>query len=66
MNKLGTLPLILEGSEELKKKYLSRVAAGEGMFSYCLSEPEAGSDAAAMKTRAVRRRRTLMTGCSMA
>jgi len=51
VNKLGTMPLILEGSEELKKKYLSRVAAGEGMFSYCLSEPEAGSDAAAMTTR---------------
>src|SRR3954447_16798388 len=54
VNKLGTMPLILEGSEDLKKKYLSRVAAGEGMFSYCLSEPEAGSDAAAMRTRAVR------------
>jgi alkylation response protein AidB-like acyl-CoA dehydrogenase len=54
VNKLGTMPLILEGSEDLKKRYLTRVAAGEGMFSYCLSEPEAGSDAAAMKTRAVR------------
>jgi alkylation response protein AidB-like acyl-CoA dehydrogenase len=48
------MPLILAGSEELKKQYLSQVAAGAGMFSYCLSEPEAGSDAAAMKTRAVR------------
>ena len=48
------MPIILAGSEELKKKYLSPVAAGTGMFSYCLSEPEAGSDAAAMKTRAVR------------
>jgi alkylation response protein AidB-like acyl-CoA dehydrogenase len=54
VNKLGTMPLILAGSEELKKQYLSQVAAGAGMFSYCLSEPEAGSDAAAMKTRAVR------------
>ena len=54
VNKLGTLPLILAGSEDLKKKYLTPVAAGEAMFSYCLSEPEAGSDAAAMKTRAVR------------
>jgi alkylation response protein AidB-like acyl-CoA dehydrogenase len=54
VNKLGTMPLILEGSEGLKKKYLSQVAAGQGMFSYCLSEPEAGSDAAAMKTSAVR------------
>ena len=54
VNKLGTLPLVLAGSEDLKKKYLSPVAAGQAMFSYCLSEPEAGSDAAAMKTRAVR------------
>ncbi|HYO38276.1 MAG TPA: acyl-CoA dehydrogenase family protein [Nocardioidaceae bacterium] len=53
VNKLGTLPVILAGSEELKKQYLSRVAAG-AMFSYCLSEPEAGSDAASMTTRAVR------------
>lgn len=54
VNKLGTLPVILAGSEELKRHYLTQVAAGDGMFSYCLSEPEAGSDAAAMKTRAVR------------
>jgi len=54
VNKLGTMPLILEGSEDIKQRYLTRVAAGGGMFSYCLSEPEAGSDAAAMKTRAVR------------
>jgi alkylation response protein AidB-like acyl-CoA dehydrogenase len=53
VNKLGTMPLILEGSEDIKQRYLTPVAAGEGMFSYCLSEPEAGSDAAAMKTRAV-------------
>ncbi|MFI5492772.1 acyl-CoA dehydrogenase family protein [Actinoplanes sp. NPDC051859] len=54
VNKLGTMPLILAGSEELKHKYLTPVAAGEAMFSYCLSEPEAGSDAASMGTRAVR------------
>ncbi len=54
VNKLGSMPVVLAGSEELKKKYLSRLAANDGMFSYCLSEPEAGSDAAAMKTRAVR------------
>jgi alkylation response protein AidB-like acyl-CoA dehydrogenase len=54
VNKLGTTPLILSGSEEVKRAYLPAVAAGEGMFSYCLSEPEAGSDAAAMKTRAER------------
>ncbi|MFN2540214.1 MAG: acyl-CoA dehydrogenase family protein [Mycobacteriales bacterium] len=53
-NKLGTMGLILAGSEELKKAYLPMVAAGEATFSYALSEREAGSDAAAMKTRAVR------------
>ncbi len=54
VNKLGTLALILAGSDVLKKTYLSPVAAGEAMFSYCLSEPDAGSDAASMKTQAVR------------
>jgi alkylation response protein AidB-like acyl-CoA dehydrogenase len=54
VNKLGTMPLLLSASEELKRTYLTKVAAGEAMFSYCLSEPEAGSDAAAMTTRAVR------------
>ncbi|MGW4497163.1 acyl-CoA dehydrogenase family protein [Micromonospora sp. NPDC004336] len=54
VNKLGTMPLLLAGSEELKRKYLTPVAAGGAMFSYCLSEPEAGSDAASMTTRAVR------------
>jgi alkylation response protein AidB-like acyl-CoA dehydrogenase len=54
VNKLGSLPLVISGSEELKKKYLGALAANEGMFSYCLSEPDAGSDALSMKTRAVR------------
>ncbi|MCH7232131.1 acyl-CoA dehydrogenase family protein [Glycomyces sp. L485] len=54
VNKLGTLPLLLDASEEIKQRYLPPVASGEAMFSYCLSEPEAGSDAASMKTRAVR------------
>jgi len=54
VNKLGTLPILLVGSEELRKRYLAPVAAGTAMFSYCLSEPEAGSDAASMRTRAVR------------
>src|SRR5215213_6191939 len=54
VNKLGTMPVILAGSAELKQRYLTPVAAGEAMFSYCLSEPEAGSDAASMTTRAVR------------
>ena len=54
VNKLGSLPVQIAGSEELKKHYLGKLAAGEGGFSYCLSEPEAGSDAVAMKTKAVR------------
>ena len=54
VNKLGTVPLLLAGSEELKQRYLPPAARGEAMFSYALSEPEAGSDAAAMSTRAVR------------
>ncbi|MGH1563420.1 acyl-CoA dehydrogenase family protein [Mumia sp. DW29H23] len=54
VNKLGSLPVILSGGEELKKKYLTPLAAGTSMFSYALSEPDAGSDAAGMKTRAVR------------
>src|SRR3954451_22075946 len=54
VNKLGSLPVQLAGSEELKKHYLGALARGEGGFSYCLSEPDAGSDAASMKTKAVR------------
>ncbi|GAB3028851.1 acyl-CoA dehydrogenase [Nocardioides flavus (ex Wang et al. 2016)] len=54
VNKLGSLPVQIAGSEELKQTYLTRLAKGEGGFSYCLSEPDAGSDAGGMKTRAVR------------
>ena len=52
VNKLGTMPIILSGSEQLKHKVLSSLASGETTASYALSEREAGSDAAAMKTRA--------------
>ncbi|MGE5285767.1 MAG: acyl-CoA dehydrogenase family protein [Micromonosporaceae bacterium] len=52
VNKLGTVPLLLSASDELKQRYLPQVARGEAMFCYALSEPEAGSDAAAMRTRA--------------
>jgi alkylation response protein AidB-like acyl-CoA dehydrogenase len=54
VNKLGSLPVQIAGSEELKATYLGKLARGEGGFSYCLSEPDAGSDAAGMTTRAVR------------
>jgi len=54
VNKLGTMGLILRGSDELKKQVLPTVASGEALASYALSEREAGSDAAAMRTRARR------------
>lgn len=53
VNKLGSMPVIIGGGEEVKQAYLPRLARGEG-FSYGLSEREAGSDTAGMKTRAVR------------
>jgi len=53
VNKLGTMPLLLAGSEEIKARYLPPVAAGDALFSYGLSEREAGSDTATMKARAV-------------
>jgi alkylation response protein AidB-like acyl-CoA dehydrogenase len=55
VNKLATLPWLLAGSEEIKQTYLPPIARGDAMASYCLSEPEAGSDAVRMKTRAVRK-----------
>ncbi|MGV0578290.1 acyl-CoA dehydrogenase [Mycolicibacterium elephantis] len=53
-NKLGTMGLLLRGSEELKKQVLPSIASGEAVASYALSEREAGSDAASMRTRARR------------
>lgn len=53
VNKLGTVPLLLAGPEGLRRRYLPPLACGEAMFAYALSEPEAGSGAASMKTRAV-------------
>ncbi len=52
VNKLGTMPLLLAGDEQVKRRYLPPVARGEAMFSYGLSEREAGSDTASMRTRA--------------
>jgi alkylation response protein AidB-like acyl-CoA dehydrogenase len=52
VNKLGSMPVILAGSDEVKQKYLPPLARGESTFSYGLSEREAGSDTAAMKCRA--------------
>ncbi|MBV9514268.1 MAG: acyl-CoA dehydrogenase [Mycobacteriaceae bacterium] len=52
VNKLGTIGLILHGSEALKNQVLPTLAAGDAMASYALSEREAGSDPASMRTRA--------------
>ena len=49
---LGAIPIILFGSEEQKKKYLPRLAAGEILGAFALTEPDAGSDASAVKTKA--------------
>jgi alkylation response protein AidB-like acyl-CoA dehydrogenase len=54
ISKLGMLPVMNWGSEELKRRYLPRVASGDAQASYCLSEADAGSDVASMRTRAVR------------
>jgi alkylation response protein AidB-like acyl-CoA dehydrogenase len=52
VNKLGSMPLLLAASDELKAKYLPALATGQAAFSYGLSEREAGSDTASMKCRA--------------
>ncbi len=49
---IGTVPIVYFGTEEQKKKYLPRIAIGEIISCYCLSEPQAGSDALAARTRA--------------
>ena len=49
---IGTLPIVYFGTEEQKKKYLPRLASGEMIGAYCLSEPQAGSDAQNLLTRA--------------
>lgn len=49
---IGTMPLLMFGTDAQKEKYLTRLAKGELIGAYCLSEPQAGSDALAAKTRA--------------
>jgi acyl-CoA dehydrogenase len=53
-NGVGTLGMLTDGTEEQRRKYLPRIAAGELVASFCLTEPDAGSDVAALSTRAVR------------
>ena len=54
VQELGTLPITRFGSDDLKERYLPRCATGEWSPAFCLSEPDAGSDAGAMRTSAVR------------
>ena len=49
---IGTLPLLMFGTKEQKAKYLRKLASAEFVAAYCLSEPQAGSDALAVRTRA--------------
>ncbi|MGA3327277.1 MAG: acyl-CoA dehydrogenase family protein [Terriglobia bacterium] len=51
---LGTLPIILSGSEEQKKRWLPDIAAGKKLAAFALTEPQAGSDAGAVRTTAIR------------
>ncbi|PKC51230.1 acyl-CoA dehydrogenase NM domain-like protein, partial [Rhizophagus irregularis] len=51
---VGTNPILYFGSEEQKKKYIPKLASGEFLGAFCLTEPGAGSDAASLKTRAVK------------
>jgi alkylation response protein AidB-like acyl-CoA dehydrogenase len=53
ISKLGMLPVINFGSDELKRTYIPRICSGESQCSYALSEPDAGSDVASMTTKAV-------------
>jgi len=52
-NGIGTLPILFFGTEEQKQKYLPGLVSGDLLSAYCLTEPDAGSDANASKTKAV-------------
>jgi acyl-CoA dehydrogenase len=54
-NNLAITPLLLAGSEQLRKRYLGMVIEEPALASFCMTEPDAGSDVAAIRTRAVRR-----------
>ena len=51
-NGIGAQGILIDGTEEQKQKYVPRLAAGEVISSFCLTEPDVGSDAASLKTRA--------------
>lgn len=50
---VGTMPVVLGGTNELKEKVLTRLAKEKGLICFCLTEPESGSDAASVRTKAV-------------
>jgi acyl-CoA dehydrogenase len=54
-NGLATAPVLLGGSEEIKKEYLGRLTEAPLLASFCLTEPDAGSDVSGMRTSAVRK-----------
>src|SRR6184192_1882881 len=51
VSRLGAIPIMLAGSDEMKKELFGGIARGEHQMSYCLTEPGSGSDSVAMKTR---------------
>ncbi len=53
VNRLGAIPVMLAGNEEQKKELLPAIVRGERQMAYCLTEPGSGSDAAAMRSRAI-------------
>lgn len=53
-NGIGSQGIVIDGTEEQKRRYLPRLASGELLSSFCLTEPDSGSDAASLKTTAVR------------
>jgi alkylation response protein AidB-like acyl-CoA dehydrogenase len=50
---VGTMPVVLGGADELKDKVLSKLAREKGLICFCLTEPESGSDAASVRTKAI-------------
>ncbi|MGM0923743.1 MAG: acyl-CoA dehydrogenase [Bacillota bacterium] len=52
---VGTNPILYFGSEEQKKKYIPKLASGEYLGAFCLTEPGSGSDAGSLKTKAVKK-----------
>jgi acyl-CoA dehydrogenase len=52
VNRLGAIPILLGGTDEQKREAVTGIASGTHQYSYCLTEPGSGSDAAAMKSRA--------------